>query len=416
MILLVTSEARLVIGPDGRTYSPTGVESHAFWRRYLAGFSEVLVATRARPSAGDGAELGAVVEGPGVRTVALPPNLGPWGYLRERGKVIAALRDAVAEVDALCVRAPGPIAACAWRLRGSRPLAVEVVGDPYDALATPAGRSVVRSLARHRLRRELAAMCRDAVAVGYVSGHLAAHYPAGSWSTTYSSIDLDDDAFVDGPAIAARNARLARPTIGRDDDPWRLLAIGSLAQPYKGFDVLIDALAALRARGTAAHLTLVGEGVLRGPLAARAAANGVAVDFSGRLAAGAAVRGALDASDLFVLPSRSEGLPRVLLEAMARGVVAVGTRVGGVPTLLPAERLAPPNDPAALAAVLGRVAGREIDLTAAAGRDRDAARAHHVRHLRPRRAALYGRLRDAVAAASSPTAPRLTSGEKRSRP
>ncbi|WP_411689990.1 glycosyltransferase family 4 protein [Acinetobacter indicus] len=54
-------------------------------------------------------------------------------------------------------------------------------------------------------------------------------------------------------------------------------------------------------------------------------------------------------ADLYIQPSRTEGLPRALIEAMARGLPAVATNVGGIPELLPSEFLIPPNAPQELA-------------------------------------------------------------------
>ena len=56
----------------------------------------------------------------------------------------------------------------------------------------------------------------------------------------------------------------------------------------------------------------------------------------------------LDAADVFVLPSRQEGLPRAMIEAMARSLPCVGSDVGGISELIP-DWVVPPNDPQALA-------------------------------------------------------------------
>ncbi|MCC6848632.1 MAG: glycosyltransferase family 4 protein [Deltaproteobacteria bacterium] len=399
MKLLVALEARLAAAPDGTISSPTGIEGPAFWERYLDVFDSVTVAARTTPPREGDAARRPPIEGPRVSVAPLPDYRGLRGWLQARSKVRATLRRAVADADALCLRAPGPIAAAAWRLRGRRPFAVEVVGDPHAALAPGAVRGLARPLARHRLTRELRAMCRSAAAVAYVtSAGLPERYPAADWWTSYSSLDLEDDAFIDEATLASRAAWRARPSRGTAIDPWRMVAVGSLAQPYKGYDVLIDALARLRTRGLVTDLTLVGEGRLRAALAARAARAGVALRLPGHVPAGPAVRAHLDAADVFVLPSRSEGLPRALLEAMARGVPSVGTEVGGVPALLPGERLAPPGDADALAARLARLASRSTDPLAWGVRDRATAYEHHVRTLAPKRAALYQRLHDAAVA------------------
>ncbi len=408
--MLVALEARLVRAADGRIYSSTGVDGYRFWQRYLEVFDTVLVAARTHdtaarhlaPSDARSSEQSAIhgrlaVEGPGVRVVPLPAYDGPWGYAAVRGRLAAAMSAGVADADVLCLRAPGPIAAAAWRLRGARPVGVEVVGDPHDALAPGVVRSTLRPLARAVLVRELRAMCAGAAAVAYVSRErLPERYPAGAWSTVCSDVDLADDAFASAAEMAARAARLR----ARDEHlaPWHLLFVGSLAQRYKGPDVLIEAVARCRAAGLPVTATIVGDGRHRAALESEAAARGVsgAVHFSGQLPAGRAVRDVVDGADVFVLPSRTEGLPRAILEAMARGVPCVGTRVGGIPELLPEERLAAPNDAAALAAVLTHVLADRDALAAASVRDHALAREYGAARLRPRRREMFARLRAAA--------------------
>lgn len=400
--MLVALESRLVRAGDGWIYSSTGVDGYPFWQRYREVFETVLVAARTQ----DGAMRGPVpcashgpvpVEGPGVRVVPLPTYVGPWEYVAVRHRLIAALRAGVAQADVLCLRAPGAIAGAAWRLRGTRPVGVEVVGDPHDALAPGVVRSTLRPLARALLVRELRVMCAGATAVAYVSRErLPQRYPAGAWWTVCSSIDLDDDAFASAAELAARVTRLR--TRRDADAPWHLVFVGSLAQLYKGPDLLIDAVARCRAAGLALALTIVGDGRHRAALETEAAARGLAgaIHFTGQLGAGPAVRAVVDAADLFVLPSRTEGMPRAVLEAMARGVPCLGSHVGGIPELLPAERLVAPGAAAALAAALTRVLADRDALAAAAVRDHALARTYHAEHLRPRRRELYERLHAAT--------------------
>ena len=119
--------------------------------------------------------------------------------------------------------------------------------------------------------------------------------------------------------------------------------------------------------------------------------------FAGFVSAGAQVRHHLDAADLFVLPSRAEGLPKAVLEAMARGLPCVGSTVGGMPELLPPEDLVPPGDADALATRLEEVLRDEHRMVAMSARNLDRARRYAVERLRPRRDAFYRAVRDAVA-------------------
>ena len=121
------------------------------------------------------------------------------------------------------------------------------------------------------------------------------------------------------------------PQTSRASGPQVLAAIGRLA-PVKGFDVLIDALDAARRKGAEARLVLIGDGPERQALEAQAERLGISasVEFTGPLVRHQ-IRERLHAADLFVMPSRSEGMPLALLEAMASGTPVLASRVGGVP-------------------------------------------------------------------------------------
>jgi glycosyltransferase involved in cell wall biosynthesis len=135
--------------------------------------------------------------------------------------------------------------------------------------------------------------------------------------------------------------------------PLTLAVIANL-EYWKGIDVLLDACARVT---VALRLEVFGDGELRAGLEARSRALGLDVRFHGRVE-GAAAR--LDDVDVFVLPSRAENLPLVVLEAMATALPVVVTRVGGVPELIEDGRtgiIVEPEDPAALALAIESLAG-----------------------------------------------------------
>jgi glycosyltransferase involved in cell wall biosynthesis len=161
---------------------------------------------------------------------------------------------------------------------------------------------------------------------------------------------------------------------------------------------LIDAVALCRARGLALELTIVGDGRCRSSLEARAAARGLAecVRFVGHVDAGSAVRNLLDQAHVFVLASRAEGLPRALLEAMARGLPCIASRAGGIVELLSEDRLAPLNDARALGDAIARLCSTPSDFLRIARQNQSVARRYTAEVLRPRRTDLYRRLRAAA--------------------
>jgi len=131
-----------------------------------------------------------------------------------------------------------------------------------------------------------------------------------------------------------------------------VITVGSLEQPYKGVADLIDATALAVASGMDISLTVVGSGRTRPSLqehAARVAPG--RVNFTGHLDP-AGLYQEMGRHDVFALASWTEGLPRALVEAMADGIPAVATAVGGTPELLEPHRLVPARDAAALASGL----------------------------------------------------------------
>jgi glycosyltransferase involved in cell wall biosynthesis len=156
---------------------------------------------------------------------------------------------------------------------------------------------------------------------------------------------IEADVFGPGNQAAARH-RLGIPA----GDPI-VVWVGRMV-PVKGLDVLVRAAGLLRDRGVKFRLFLVGDGPLRGQLAADCAGAGLSgrVQFSGPCDHGQ-LADWYRAADLTVLPSRSEGLPNVLRESVACGTPFVASRVGGIPEIAdPAlDRLVPPEEPGALA-------------------------------------------------------------------
>lgn len=153
----------------------------------------------------------------------------------------------------------------------------------------------------------------------------------------------------------------------------RILCVGRLVAA-KGQHVLIEAAARLHASGRRFRLVLVGGGPdddsLRG--AARAAGLDAVIEFTGPLDQ-AAVRAQYDQADVFALASFAEGIPVVLMEAMASGIACVATRVNGIPELIRGDHeglLLAPGDAAGLFGALARL----VDDTALRARMGDAGR------------------------------------------
>jgi glycosyltransferase involved in cell wall biosynthesis len=176
--------------------------------------------------------------------------------------------------------------------------------------------------------------------------------PRGQIQVVYDGIDAI--RFHPEPRILSRQ-RLNLP-LGKK----MLLFVGGLL-PVKGLDILIEACGLLRDGGLDFTCHLIGEGPMRGQLSQRIAELGLreVVTLHGSLPH-EQLPDWFRSANVFVLPSRSEGVPCVLLEAAACGTSFVASNVGGIPEVaeMGHGRLVEPEDPAALA----RSIARELDV------------------------------------------------------
>lgn len=337
----VVLEHRFDRTPDGSVWTGNAF-ARPFWDRYLTSFGAVRIVARVRDV--PGAPKGQRVDGEAVTVHAVPHFVGPLAFVQRYREVRNAVQAGLRGADAVVLRTPGTLSNLAFPAarRAGTPYAVEVVGDPLDVFARKAVVHPARAFFRWWFAASLRRQAASADVAAYVTRYaLQQRYPPGkgTWSTYYSDVQLGEGAVV------------AAPPEPRRSPPYTLVNVASLDQPYKAVDVQLQAIQQLRLAGVDAHLRVVGDGRLRPDLEALAHTLGVheAVTFVGSLPGPEAVRAELDRADLFLLPSRTEGLPRALVEAMARGLPAIGSQVGGIPELLPASCLVPPDQPAALA-------------------------------------------------------------------
>jgi glycosyltransferase involved in cell wall biosynthesis len=253
----------------------------------------------------------------------------PWRIARELRdfRPEAALVQGIHETVAFLV---------ARRLAGVRTKAIlDVQGDWHEATR----------LYGSPLRRLLNPL-NDALAAPAVRGADAVRTVSTQTTGLVRALGVEPAAVF--PSYVDAQAFLARPAVPLPDEP-RAVFVGVLER-YKAFDTLVAAwrLAAPRLPGATLHV--VGDGTLRELV-------GPEIEWSPRLTS-EEVAAAMDAAWVFCLPSRSEGLPRVALEAAARGRAIIGGNRAGIPDVVQDGVngfLVDPDDPHALADALVRV-------------------------------------------------------------
>ena len=275
----------------------------------------------------------------------------PFDLLLSIPRMLAGVRRA----GAVWVVSPGVVAGAATVLAvlARRPIVMNVVGDPSEAGRRGVTIHPLRSLARVVMPAVQRFGCRHANVVRYVASNpLQSRYPPGRECRTF----------------VLSNVQVASVQPPREHLPsgtFRLVTVGSLEQPYKGVEGLLEAMALLTGGDLEFSLTVVGGGRLKSHLRTRAEELAPGrVQFVGQIEP-EVVQGLLREHDAFVLASFTEGLPRAMIEAMAQGLPCVGTAVGGVPDLLPPRWMCAPRDAVGLATLIRQVFESDEEYVAA---------------------------------------------------
>ncbi len=352
MKVFLTLEHRFSRTPDGAVWST--MFPNSIWQRYLSVFDEIELVARVRDVESVNSTFKRV-DGDGVRFRGLPYYQGPQQYLAKWLPFRRALLAIADEGAPVIVRVPSNLAAILVPRLIARglPYAVEVVADPWDNFSPGCTNHPLRPIFRRLYSTKMRQHCRDAAASLYVTERaLQRRYPAGPgrFTTGVSDVDLPETAFVAAPRTA-ESFLTARP--------FRMVCVGNFNLLYKAQDVLVQAFAKIAAERPNLELAFAGDGVHLPYVRGLAEQLGVAdrVKFLGLISGGEGVRGVLDDSHLFVLPSRQEGLPRAMVEAMSRALPCIASNIGGHSELIDESLLVPAGDTDALAQKLLAVTG-----------------------------------------------------------
>ena len=343
---LVVATEHHFVDVSGKVYTSLAF-GYDYWREFLEVFDEVLVLARVgrKDNIPDDHFR---ADGPGVSFLAVPDYLGPLQFVRRLpGVMIAAWK--AARFDSCFLLRSGNVctALWIWLMLLRKPYAREVPGSIWESIfpvtrtSHPLSGRILAELCDLLARIQL----RFASCAWYISDHCRRLYPTGrpDREIMFSDVRL-------GPDLV----RSPRPASSFNHLPLRILSVGRVERE-KGHHVLVEAARILRQRGGVGwKMTIVGPGRQLEPLREKVRQQNLSesVEFVGPVPYGRQLFQYLDEADLFVLPSLTEGLPRSLIEAMGRGLPALGSRAGGITELLTDDQLVPPDRPDLLALAL----------------------------------------------------------------
>lgn len=350
MKLIFVTDARFIKDNDGNIYSESSF-GYELWKRYLSEFSEVVVMARVKFEPNPNYSVLHLSSGDKVQFIELPYFLGIYQLVLKSISVFKAINKAInsnidnRDVVFLC-RVPSVIGTIVAKklIRKKRNYGVEVVGDPWEVFGENGIQHPLRKLFRLKSYRDLIEIVKNAYGVLYVTKKaLQDRYPANK---TAFQIDVSDVIIADeGFPESFKKFNLK--------EEYTLISVGSLAQMYKAPDIVLKAVKKVRDNGINCRLIWLGDGIYKASMVELANQLRIndCVDFRGNVN-GLQVKEALLSSDVFVLASRTEGLPRAIVEAMAEGLPCIASNVGGIPELLPEDVLVPVNNVDALAAMM----------------------------------------------------------------
>lgn len=372
---------------SGKVYSRAfGPE---FWLRYLDVFESVSVVCRLEKC--DEKLAGAqCIDDPRIRFFALPYYRGRLRFFLVFPFILFALARASLMRGGFVIRLPGMVGSLLsiFLVVFRRKFAVELVGDPDGVFSVGGVGGIFSPPLRWFFVGSTKLACRMACAASYVTSEMLQHkYPASpfAFASHFSSVYIPGEAIVHHKRIRKYS----------EADVFRILMVGSMEQVYKGFDILIDVLPSLVSRFPNIKVTIAGDGKCRPSLIRHSDSLGVGdnVEFIGDVSRDK-VFDLMDSSDLFVMPSRTEGLPRALIEAFSRGLPAIGSDVGGISELLDPEFCFPSDDRSALGDILFEVIDDVCVRSRMSRANIAKAREYADEVLSERRLNFYSRIRD----------------------
>ena len=260
--------------------------------------------------------------------IAIPNFKSINGFFKHRRGVSQIISEAVQSHDVVVARMPSQAAGIAIQeaKRLGKPLLVELVACSFDAYWNHSWKG---KLIAHYRFNVIKRTISDCPYVLYVTKKfLQERYPTKGIHSGISDVELP---VLEDWVLEQRIAKIKRRL---ENQPLILGTVAALAVSYKRQADVIRAIARLKRKGSTFHYHMIGEG---DPTALQKIINKNQLQNEVKILGTRKhheVFDFLDGIDLYIQPSKQEGLPRALVEAMSRACPALGSNIAGIPELL----------------------------------------------------------------------------------
>lgn len=339
-IVALIADNHFIYTKDGGVYV-NGTYTKQYLSRFTSNFDKVIVIARGRQQDFSD-DLMKLREsgGDGVTFEFLDDFKGISEYIRKKRNIRKQINNVLNNVDAIFVRMPCILTTVALSSAQKKniPIMIDIGADPETIYEGVSNKFITFLLSKY-LKYVCKQSCLKANGVSYVTQKILQNkYPCTALvkgvSTNYftasiSNVDISHDFFYED-----------REYMNLYNNVKLLHISNNIPQKSgKGHIEALEVLGNLRKQGIKAELTFLGDGEGVSYLKEFAKQLGVLeyVSFIGRVADRHDYRNYMLNADIFIFPSHSEGLPRVLLEAMATGLVCVTSNVDGIPEIIDAN-------------------------------------------------------------------------------
>lgn len=295
--------------------------------RYTALGSEVCFMTRISELPAQKEQF-SVIDHPAFMACEFPNLKTLKSRLSKKGLARKIAEKAVLESDVVVARLPSSSGSLAveYAQKHKKPLMVEFVACGWDAYWNYNWKG--KLVAPYFFIRQRMRMLKVPYVIYVTKEFLQNRYPTRGKTAGISDVELPNSS------IDVLERRISRINNRKNGDVTVLGTIGALDVPYKGQADVIWAIHQLKCKGVIVHYKLVGQGD-------PSVLNKLIVKLN--LESQVSILGALphqqifdflDQIDVYIQPSKTEGLPRAVIEAMSRGCLLMGSAVGGMPELI----------------------------------------------------------------------------------
>ncbi|MBO1922988.1 glycosyltransferase family 4 protein [Thiomicrorhabdus sp. 6S3-12] len=318
---------------NGKVFSKTHLNENKF-KRYLSFFENVNIVGRQ-----SGADMSDVLYKNERSSLSFQLVDDPVKHPL-KNNVAQKLNGLIASSDVVCIRVPCIYQKSAFKLakKHNKKILIEMVGCPFDSLWNYGG--VLPKFMAVKMYLSTRMVVANSDAVIYVTKKfLQTRYPNKKGITLGSS-----DVELPKNAASIRNGL-------HNKHKCVLGMIAGYTSFYKGFDVAFDALKTILSTDPNIdyELRIIGSGDSAKLKALISSSNLLDKVFLDGSMPAEKVFQWLDNIDVYLQPSRQEGLPRALVEAMSRGCPSIGSGIAGIPELLPQQYLINAGDYKSLA-------------------------------------------------------------------